>query len=249
MQQIKAFIVDDELRSIRVLTKLLNMYCPEVLVIGSADSAASAHEKIISNEPDLLFLDVEMPLENGFDLLDRLSPFSFEVVFLTAFDQYAIKAIKYNAFDYLLKPLDIDALKECMQKLKTKLKATHQSGKNEELISKIIDTSVKPTRVGFPTLNGLVFLQISDIVRCEANGSYTKIYLSGKKNILVSKSLKHIEQMLPESLFYRIHHSNLINMNFIKSYTKGRGGNVEMMDGAIIEVSARRKEGFLARFK
>ena len=249
MQQIKAFIVDDELRSIRVLTKLLDMYCPEVLVIGSAESAASAHEKIIKNEPDVLFLDVEMPIENGFDLLDRLSPFSFEVVFLTAFDNYAIKAIKYDAFDYLLKPLDIDALKECVRKFKAKLKTTQQSEKNEELISKIIDTSVKPTSAGFPTLNGLVFLQIADIIRCEANGSYTKIYLSNKKNVLVSKSLKDIEQMLPESLFFRIHHSYLVNMNFIKSYTKGRGGNVEMLDGVIIEVSARKKEGFLSRFK
>ncbi len=247
MQRLTAFIVDDEPGSIRVFTKLLNTYCPDVTILDTASSVAEAHQKLLSQSPDIVFLDIEMPLENGFDLLTRLSPYNFEIVFVTAFDHYAIKAIRLEAFDYILKPVSIDALRDCIQRLKMK-----KQENNTELPSKNKpepEDTFKTKRAGFPTMNGFVFVEIDEIMYCEANGSYTKLNLINKKSILVSQHLKEIEEQLPLNIFFRIHHSFLINLNCIKSYVKGRGGYVEMLDGTTVEVAVRRKEAFLAKFK
>ncbi|MFT3935396.1 MAG: LytTR family DNA-binding domain-containing protein [Chitinophagaceae bacterium] len=247
MDQINAFIVDDEPSSIRVFTKLLNTYCPDVNIVNTASSVAEAHEKLLLEKPDVLFLDIQMPIENGFDLLNRIAPYDFEIVFVTAFDNYAIKAIRLDAFDYILKPVSIDALRDCIKRLKTKrqekvLKAPSTEKKQPEI-------SLKTTRVSLPTINGFAFFETAEIISCEASGGYTKLNLLHKKNVLISQHLKELEQQLPTNIFFRVHHSFLINLNCIKTYTKGRGGYVEMIDGTIIEVAARRKEAFLSRFK
>lgn len=249
MELFKAIIVDDEPRSVRVLKELLQNFCPEVEVIATANSVGSAHEQLLKTPPDILFLDVEMPIENGFDLLKRIAPFTFDVVLLTAYDGYAIKAIKQGVTDYLLKPVDIEQLRECINKIKVK----KQSAKSA-LTSFPIGTNPQPqpfklNKVGLPTQNGLLFFDYADIIRFEAKGSYTYVITTSKKSLLISKNLKELEDMLPASLFCRVHHSHLVNISFVTSYTKGRGGEIEMTDGTLIEVSVRKKDDFLNLFK
>ena len=245
----KAIIVDDEPRNLRILKNLLEEFCPEVTVTGEAESAETAITLNRNTEPDLVLLDIEMPFGNAFDLLDKLMPVNFQVIFVTAFDNYALKAFRYYALDYLLKPVDIEELKSAIKKAAERVREKNMSNKLDVFL-KTIKTGKSPLqKIGLPTNEGLVFTNVDDIVRCEASGSYTIIHLQDKQKHMVSKSLKEYEDLLPEDNFCRIHHSHIINLDYVKKYYKGRGGYIEMIDNTTIEVATRKRDEFLAKFE
>jgi two-component system, LytTR family, response regulator len=241
---ITAIIIDDEAKGRLALREKLSAYCPLVQVLAEADNGQEALLLIQHNKPQLIFLDIEMPRMNGFEMLNALQEKNFHVIFTTAYDQYAIKAIKYAAFDYLLKPIDIEELKTAVEKIE--LKETNQTKKQVELLQQNIEHPKKQlNKLAIPTLEGLLFFDINDIIHLEANSNYTFIHFSGKPKITASKTLKEFEEILPEDIFFRTHHSHLINLNYIKRYIKGDGGQIELQNGNYVDVSRRKKEEFL----
>lgn len=246
---IRTIIIDDEPNSVDTLRQLLLKYCPTITIIGTADNAQTGREAIINGKPDLVFLDIEMPYGNAFELLNNLPVIDFEIVFVTAFDNYAINAIKYSALDYLLKPVNIKELQVAVEKAGERIKSKNISQKIDTLLFNLNVSKPSLQKVALPTLEGLVFVNIKELVWLEARGSYTVIYLENRQKITVSRTLKEFEDILPEDSFSRIHQSYIINHNFIKKYNRGRGGSIEMEDGTVIEVSLRKKDEFLAKFK
>lgn len=244
----KAVLVDDEANNNESLQFLLNKYCPSVIVAGIAGDAREAEELIRKTKPDLVFLDIELPYGNGFDLLNKLSPVDFAVVFVTAFDSYALKAIRYAALDYLLKPVNIPELKEAVEKAALQHRQKRMDNQISNLLSNLSSGNTGSKKIALPSQEGISFEKADDIIYLSASSNYTLVHaVSGKKH-LVSRTLRDFEELLPETLFCRIHHSFIVNINRIKKYYKGRGGYVEMEDGVTIEVSARKKDEFLARF-
>lgn len=241
---IKAIIVDDEARGRQGLANLIKEYCPDVEVLALCESAREALQKIPELKPELLFLDVEMPEMSGFDLLEQLPSHDFDVIFTTAHSEHAIKAIKFSALDYLLKPIDGDELKEAVDKNIQK-RTEEQAHRMQLLLNNRKSASGVYDKIALPTSEGYLFLPVEEILRCEASGSYTLFYLDKKEPILVCKNLKEYEELLIESGFYRIHHSHLVNVKHIQKYLRGDGGQVVMKDGSVIEVSRRKKEAFL----
>jgi two-component system LytT family response regulator len=244
---ITAVLIDDEPKNIKVLKNMLSEFCPQVQLTGEAGNADTGKKMILEKKPQLVFLDIEMPYGNGFDLLNELMPIDFEVIFVTAFDKYLLQAFKYSALDFLLKPVNIEELKNAVKN------AEIRARKNliNQQLSVLLDNFKKESnlkKIAIPTADGFDFISVSDIIRCEAMGSYTRIHFNNSQKVLVSKPLKDYETLLPEDLFFRIHNSHLINLNYIKKYNRGRGGVVELEDGSVIEVAVRRKEEFFKRF-
>lgn len=246
---IKTVLVDDEPNNLETLQQLLLKYCPQVTIAGTADSVIKAREVIVETKPDLVFLDIEMPYGNAFELLNSLSSVDFEIIFVTAFGNYAIEAIKFSALDYLLKPVNIKELQASVQKAAQRIQFKSISQKLDNLFYNLNATKPSLQKIALPTLDGLIFVNIKDLVWLEARGSYTCVYLSSQQRIMVSRTLKEFEDVLPEDHFSRIHQSYVINHNFIRKYNRGRGGTIEMEDGTVIEVSMRKKDEFLAKFK
>jgi two-component system, LytTR family, response regulator len=241
---ITAILIDDEAKGRLALREKLSAYCPQVQVLAEASNGQEALLLIQHHKPQLIFLDIEMPRMNGFEMLNALPEKNFHVIFTTAYDQYAIKAIKYAAFDYLLKPIDIEELKTAVEKIE--LKEGNQTKKQAELLQQNIEHPKKQlNKLAIPTLEGLLFFDINDIIHLEANSNYTFIHFSGKPKITASKTLKEFEEILPENIFFRTHHSHLINLNYIKRYIKGDGGQIELQNGNYVDVSRRKKEEFL----
>jgi two-component system LytT family response regulator len=238
---ITAIIVDDEPYSCETLTTLLDKYCPTVKVIDVCYSAETALRSIPKNAPDVVFLDVEMPGMNGFELLEELNEINFQLVFTTSYDQYAIKAIRFSALDYLLKPVDREELQKAVEKVSQKLKTTLPQ-QLEILLNKLHKTSSSTQKVALPTMEGLQLIAIDSIIYCASESNYTRIYLKQKEKIIVSRTLKDIEQMLDEYSFIRVHHSYLINLPEVEKYIKGEGGYLIMSDGSTVDVSRSRKE-------
>lgn len=244
---IRTVIVDDEIDSIRVLQRLLNAYCPEVNIVGKADGVETGLHMIQSCKPDLVFLDIEMTHGNAFDLLNQLQPIEFQVVFITAFDNYAIRAFKYSAVDYLLKPVDIDDLRGALDRVMRKAQGKSFLDQMETLLYNVETFQLTQQKMAVPTLTGLIFIPIKDIIRFEAKGSYTSIYLANEEEIIATRNIKEYEDLLPDAIFCRVHNSHIINLHKIQKYHKGRGGHVIMEDGSNIEVASRRREEFLRR--
>jgi len=245
---IRCIIVDDEIDACQALEALLTKYIPNVQVLDIANSVDEAIEKIKLHQPDVVFLDIEMPNGNGFTLFERIKNVDFEVVFATAYDQYAIKAIKYSALDYLLKPYDLRELKSAISKLMEK-KQFEFSQKRIEVLLENISGPGSFDKVAFPTQDGYVYLNVNNIVRCLADGNYTEIYLFNSQKYIISKKLKEIEELLPEDKFFRIHRSSLINIAYVSRYKRSEGFQVFMDDGSVLDISHRRKEEFLAKMK
>ena len=245
---INALIVDDEPKNIRILQGLLDKSCPDVTIVGEAISAETAIPLIRDKNPDLVFLDIEMPYGNAFDLLDKIMPVNFEIIFITAFDDYTLKAFKYSALDYLLKPVSIDELKIAVFKAKERIRFKNINAQLQNLVFNINKTNASLQKIALPCNDGLVFVLLSEIIRFEAKGGYTHVYVSNNQKYISSRIIKDYEELLPEDIFFRIHNSHIINLNFVKKYHKGRGGMIEMADNAMIEVAIRRKDEFLARF-
>lgn len=245
---IQTVIIDDEPNNVQALATLLKRYCTKVMVVGTADSADTGYELISRLKPDLVFLDIEMPSGNAFDMLDRLVPIDFEIIFITAFDNYAINAFHYSALDYLLKPVNIKRLQVAVEKAATRIKEKTANLKVNNLLYNLKTADATHQRMALPSNNGLVFIRLDTLIWLEANSSYTNIYLNNKQKIVVSKTLGDFEDMLPPESFSRVHHSYIVNHDFIRKYHSGRGGYLEMEGGFIVEVSSRKKEIFLSKF-
>jgi two-component system, LytTR family, response regulator len=249
MGKVKAVIIDDEPGNIVTLSELLKEYCPEISIEDKAANIITAEQAIYKHNPDLIFLDIEMPYGNAFDLLDKLSPVSFEVIFITAFNNYAIKAFKYAALDYILKPVNIGELKMAVTRALKRIKEKDVSNRIDFLLKNLRTENQALQKIGLGTVDGFSFEEVNNIIHLEAEGSYTRVFLKGKKPEMVSKSLKEFEDILPQSNFCRIHHSHIINLQFVKKYYNGRGGYVELENGTKVEVAARKKESFFEKFK
>lgn len=242
MHKIKAIIVDDEPGNVTTLVKMLEMYCTNVELLGVANNIEQAATLIHKLEPDLLLLDIEMPNGSGFDLLNNLAPINFEVIFVTAFNDYAIQAFKYSAIDYILKPVSIVELKNAIARVKSRLENQQLNQRVDYLLNNLKTDSDSKKKVGLPTIDGIIFEEVDNIMYLEADNNYTNVFFKDKKKELVSKSIADIEELLPKKTFCRVHRSYLININYVKKYFKGRGGYVVMDDEKSIEISSRKKE-------
>ena len=238
---ITAIIVDDDEFCCFQLQDLLSRYSLGVKIIGVCNSGADGLAKITALNPDLVFLDVEMPGMNGFEMIRKLPAVNFEIIFTTSHEQYAIRAIRFSALDYLVKPIDPNALQDAIGRMKDKLDdRQHNVPKQLEIIG--IPAEKKLNNLAVPTMEGLLFIGIQDIIRCESDDKYSKIFLADKKMILASRTLGDFETILQPHGFFRIHKSYLINLVHLKKYLRGEGGQVIMADGATLDVSRRKKE-------
>lgn len=238
---IKAIIVDDEKHSCEALSILIKGCCPQLEIAAICYSGADALQKIQQLHPQLVFLDIEMPNMNGFQLLEQLNKPDFDLIFTTSYDQYAIKAIKFSALDYLLKPVDREELEKAVQKVIKKINNTIPQ-QLEILLQKVNQPTIPVQRIALPTMQGLELVPVNSIISCSANNNYTEFSLRDKKKILVSRTLKETEEILEGYAFLRVHHSYIINLNEIARYIKGEGGYVIMTDDSHIDVSRSRKE-------
>lgn len=244
---INAVLIDDEIDSNRILQTLLENYCPQVRVVGMADGVETATALIRGVKPDLVFMDIEMTEGNAFDLLNRLQPIGFHIIFVTAFDNHAVRAFRYNAIDYLLKPVNIRELRAAVERISGKDMEADMLKRVQNMLENISGASPVERKMAVPTADGLSFISLREVIRLEACGSYTVIHLQDKTKVDSMIPIKEYEDLLPDSLFFRIHNSHIINLNKIKSYQKGRGGYVTMDDNSFIEVASRRREGFMER--
>jgi two-component system LytT family response regulator len=244
--QIKAVIIDDEQHSLETTVILVRKYCPGILVTGLADSPEKGIALIDALKPELVFLDIAMPRMNGFEMLQFIQFKNFEIVFTTAFDAYAIKAFKVNAMDYLLKPIEPEELIRAVEKVKAKIEKNQQLNRIDDILQNSTLQGFRKSKLALPVDGKIAMLEYDSILYCESDGNYTRIYLSGNKRLMISKTLKDIENMLPQTGFFRIHHSYVVNINHIKEYIRGEGGEVVMSNGEIIRVSRNKKEELLS---
>lgn len=244
---INTVIVDDEKKGRDLLQILLLEHCPTVNVVGVAEDISKALDLINLLNPELIFLDIQMPGGSGFDLLEKIGERKMHVIFVSAYHEHAIKAFKFSALDYLLKPVDEEELVKAVKKAETLITKPSAPTSRETESSKTGSGSSKNNRLALSTNLGLVFVEIKDIERCEAAGKYTVCFLTDGKEIIVTKNLKEFEDVLSGYNFIRVHHSHLINLEYIKQYHKGRGGYIMMKSGSTITVSQRKKDEFLKR--
>jgi two-component system LytT family response regulator len=243
---LKAVIIDDEPHCINRLTEMLKDYCSDkVQLLDSFSSVKEGITGILKLHPDVVFLDVQMNDKTGFDLLNELSEINFEVIFTTAYEKYAVQAFKFSAIDYLLKPVDADDVVAAVNKVTKKISGNDISQKIDTLFHNLQNNQASK-RISIATVDGISFVEINDIIRCQGQINYTVIFLKDKQKITVAKTLKEFEELLSDHNFYRVHNSHLVNLACIKKYHKGKGGTISMIDHSQIEVSSRRKEGLLA---
>ena len=240
----KAILIDDEPNGRIALRQKLQDYCPTVEIVGEAENGKTGMERIQELNPDLVFLDIEMPGMDGFEMLIRIPEKKFHLVFTTAYDHYAIKAIKYAAFDYLLKPIDIDELKSTIDRL-TPMTSSNVTNKKLETLEQNLLSKPFLNKIAIPTSEGLLFFDLQHIIHLEAESNYTNIYFDNHPKLMASRTLKDFEEILPTDTFFRPHNSHIINLHFIKRYIRGDGGQVEMKNGNYVLVSRRKKEEFL----
>lgn len=253
-QDLRAVIIDDETNAREALTNLLRLVCPEVEICGEAKNADLGIEIIEEKKPNLVFLDIQMPGKSGFDLLASFEKVDFGVIFTTAYQEFAIRAFRFSAIDYLLKPIDPDELQTAVEKYKAQIASINPQ--QIQILRQQLHTPATVRlvnrhrndnqRIALPTAEGIHFVQMTEIIQCESLGSYTKFHLIKGPAIVVSRLLKEYEEILDHYYFFRVHQSNIINLEHIKRYVKGDGGQVWMSDNTEIEVSRRRKEEFLA---
>jgi two-component system LytT family response regulator len=239
---IRSIIVEDEKHSRDTLRGMLNRYCSNVVIQAEADSYRAGIAAVKEYRPDLVFLDIQMPDGSGFRLLEEVGDIDFEVVFTTAFDQFAIKAIKYSALDYLLKPIDPDELREAIRKVENAMSRKEKNKNIQVLLENIRSNETDPHKIILSTSEKIHVVEINQIVRCESDNYYTRFFLSGGEKILVSKTLKENEELLGSHNFIRPHKSHLVNVKYIKGFIKNDGGYIELTDGSRIPVSRRKRE-------
>lgn len=243
-----AIIVDDEKHCREVLALLLQKYCPKVTIQAICADAETALKELATKQPDILFLDIEMPDMNGFEMLEKIKDPNFEIVFTTAYNEYAIKAIKHSALDYLLKPVDKDEL--IMSVKKAQKVKSQKSGLRVENLLEMLNGKKSLRRFGVSTLEGLIMINIDDIIFCESDSAYCKLFFRGEpRPMVITKTLKEVEEVLQGNDFCRVHHSYVINMKFVERYIRGEGGEVVMINGVHLPISRTRKQDFLNLFE
>ncbi|MHA4812231.1 LytR/AlgR family response regulator transcription factor [Flavitalea flava] len=246
----RAILVDDEPDGIRTLKRLLELNCPEVEIAGSCSNAHTAKQMLEDLKPDVIFLDVRMPGKSGLDMLSELDNKDFEVIFVTAHNEYMLQAMQFSAVDYLMKPVDEDRLVEAVQRLGKRVDQARQGGQAEVLLHNINKAgSPLEMRLCLPTQKGFTIVKLEEIIFCEAQRSYTLFRLINNKSILISKPLFDYDRLLTDTIFFRVHKSFLINLLHVKEYMRGEGGTVIMSNGMEIEVSRRKKEKFMVKVK
>lgn len=245
---INAVIVDDEHYAAQALVTLIKKNCPDVTIAAVCNNAKEAVKIIRELQPQLVFLDIEMPYLNGFELLEMLAPVSFECIFTTSYDQYAIKAIRFSALDYLLKPVDAEDLKAAVNRVTGKRSPSLEQ-QMELLLSKFQQPLPAVNRIALPTLDGLQIIPVDTILYCSSSSNYTIFNLTEDQKLIISRTLKEIEEMLEEYRFLRVHHSYLVNLNEVRKYNRGEGGSLLMSNGATIDVSRSRKEMLLKKLQ
>ena len=245
-KKLKTVIVDDEQDAVDFIDSIIGEYCASLEVVGKANNVIQGVAAINDKKPDLVFLDVEMPNGTGFDLLAQFPEKDFDVVFITAFNHYAIKAIKFSAVDYILKPININEFIDAVNRVvKKRSERSTQGNENLKILMENLRSSF-PSRMAIPTADGMEYLNPKDIIRIEADRSYSWFFLTGNRKILVSKHLKEFQELLSDRYFFRSHNSHLVNLKYVKKYIRKEGGYIEMADGSLIPVSRNRKDLFLA---
>jgi two-component system, LytTR family, response regulator len=242
----RAVLIDDEKNALDVLELQLNHYCPSVTIVAKCAGGEEGVLAIRQHRPDLVFLDIEMPRVNGFDVLAQTNQIGYEVIFTTAYDQFALKAFKYAAVDYLLKPVDVEELQTAIQRVANK----KDQGGVEEKIKTLLEQfgapqTAMPQRIALPVGDAMQLFAPDDIVRCESDSNYTYIFLATGKKILLAKTLKEIEETLRGLSFFRVHQSHLVNINHVNKVVKGEGSYLTTSDGATIPISRNKKDTFL----
>ena len=243
---INTVLIDDEVTGLESLKLSIERYCPDIAIRGTYKSPQLGLAGIKKVKPDLVFIDVQMPQMSGFDVLQEASPINFEVIFVSAHDQYAIKAIRFSALDYLLKPIDVDELMHAVRKAKERIINKSSVYQYQSVLNNIQLRSGKIEKLAVPTADGIDFFETRDIIYCKADGSYTIIMLKNNQRVLVCKNLIDFENLLVHSGFCRVHHSHLINLSHVQRYVKGEGGYVILTDNHNVDISRRKKEEFLA---
>ncbi len=251
-QRLRTVIIDDESDAVDFISSIIGEYCPGLEVVGKAHDIIEGADRINQLKPDLLFLDVEMPHGTGFDLLAGFPGKDFDVIFITAFNHYAIQAIKFSAVDYILKPININEFIEAVDKvIKKRSDSASRGNDNIKVLLENLKSGL-PSRLAIPTSDGMEYINPKDIIRIEADRSYSWFYLPGNRKMLVSKHLKEFQELLSDRYFFRPHNSFLINLKYVRKYIRKDGGYIEMLDGSQIPVSRNRKDLFLvhmARFR
>ena len=237
---IRTIIVDDEKHCVEILEYELRAF-PDIEIIEKCADGREAITAIKMHKPDLVFLDIDMPFMNGFEVIRSLDEIDFEVIFVTAFDQFALKAFRYSALDYLLKPVDEEELKEAMAKVNHKNKSTIHQAQVDLLLNSLSDKMPKNSKLILPTQEGLEFVHLDDIIRCQAESNYTHVYLEDGRHLMMAKTLKDVEKLLEDSRFFRTHQSHLIHLDKIKRYARGEGGYIVMNDDSIVNVARGKK--------
>ncbi|WPU92230.1 LytTR family DNA-binding domain-containing protein [Mucilaginibacter sabulilitoris] len=245
---IKTIIIDDEQHCIDTLSIQLQEYCPDIKLTGTFRSGKAGLDAIETLKPDLIFTDIEMPQMNGFQMLEKVKNINFSVIFTTSFDQYAIRAIKFSALDYLLKPVDPKELIASVHKVK--LQVNRPPAAQFDLLFKRFQHNPNSfNKIAIPTSHGFELIAVAEIIYCEADDNYTLLFLKDKRKITATRTFKEVEEQLNEfSHFERVHHSFMVNMNEINRYVRGEGGYLVMSDGSVVNVSRSRKDGLLKRF-
>ncbi len=245
MSHLTAIVIDDEKNSREAFIKKLQMHCPDVQLLGECTNGKEGIEAIKMLNPQIVFLDIEMPQLNGFAMLQQLNKKDFHLVFTTAYNQYAIEAIRFSAFDYLVKPVDVSELENTINRIKEKLAAEHTGAKLDILIAHLVNEKNQPSKIAIATMEGIDFIAMEDIIYLEAVGNYTTVHIKNNKPILASKTLKEFEDLLPANRFCRVHNASIVNVVFIQKFIKGDGGQIVLSNGLLLDVARRRKEELL----
>ncbi len=240
---INAVLIDDEKHNLDNVYELLNTYCPQVNVVATALNADVGKSVILQHQPELIFLDIQMPFKSGFDLLQELNDYDMEIIFITAYDQYAIQAIRFAALDYLLKPINIVELQSAVSRAAKKCNLNQQNRQLENLLRLLHHKNNKSEqRIALPALNETRFVKTGDILRCESSNNYTTFFLSNGEELIVSKPIYEFEEILKEHDFIRCHQSHLVNKTFINSWKKDYGDQLLLSNGTLIPISRNKKE-------
>lgn len=244
---LKAILIDDEQHCINRLEGLLRKNAPDIEIVARCKTIEGAKSEISLQSPDILFLDVQLGRDTGFDLLSQINYVDIEVIFTTSYDKYALKAIKFSALDYLLKPIDRSDLSHAIQKLKRYRNLRDTSKKIEVLLSNIKENNTSSERIAIPTLEGYTMVDTRDIIRFQSDANYSHIHLKSNNKITASKTIKYFEEILAHRNFFRVHKSHLVNLSYVETYVKGKGGYITLNDGTKIEVAVRRKEELIKK--